>query len=621
MSRDNSSEKDTNNNTHSGSQALLKSLEANKVQTMFGYPGGVLLGLYDEIYAQDKIRHILVRHEQGGAHAADGYARVAAKPGVVLATSGPGATNLLTGICSAQMDSIPIVALTGQVPKNMIGKDAFQEADMFNLSIPITKHNYLVRSSDKIPQTINEAFVISQSGRPGPVLVDLPKDVLNNKFTVKESIREQKPTINLPGLPPQRTPGNEDILKAAKMILEAQRPILYVGGGVIHSGSSHEVTQLAESCLIPLVWTLMGKGAVSDEHPLNLGMLGMHGTASANYSIYESDLLIAIGVRFDDRATGKLETFAPNAKVIHIDIDPAEIGKNRKILPGIDLSLLGDAKPTLQKLIEILAKRKGETKSWIEKIQAWQKEYPLDDANPSDQISPQQIFRALNEVASDAIYSTDVGQHQMWAAQYIKSQNPRRWITSGGLGTMGFGLPAAIGAKAAAQDIGLNRPAICISGDGSFQMCQQEIGTMVAHNIPVTAIIFNNRNLGMVRQWQELFYNRNYSFSDLKDGSPDYTKLAQAYGISGIRSSDPNELKDIFAKSIKLGEPVIIDLELHPEANVFPIVPAGGSNHRTEGVNMPTIPNRSVAEYEEDVERAPSNKLNKKSINDFVAKS
>jgi acetolactate synthase I/II/III large subunit len=607
MSKDKASD-----NSILGSRALLKSLEQNEVQTIFGYPGGVLLGLYDEIYAQDQIRHVLVRHEQGGAHAADGYARVAAKPGVCLATSGPGATNLLTGICSAHMDSIPMVALTGQVPSDMIGKDAFQEADLFNLSLPITKHNYLVRSSSKIPQTINEAFTIASSGRPGPVLVDLPKDILNSKF----EWNGEKPKVNLPGLQKLVPVLSKEVLKAAKMILEAEKPVLYVGGGIISSGASAQIIALAEACLIPIIWTLMGKGAVPDDHPLNLGMLGMHGMPAANYAVHGSDLLFAVGVRFDDRATGKLETFAPNAKVIHLDIDPAEIGKNRKIIPGVDLSLTGDAKTVLNELLQVLTKRKGQTEAWLQKTKAWQKEYPLDDSNPINEISPQQIFKVLNEVAKDAIYTTDVGQHQMWAAQYINSQTPRRWITSGGLGTMGFGLPAAIGAKAAAQDIGLERPAICISGDGSFQMCQQEIGTMVSHGIPVVSIIMNNGNLGMVRQWQQLFYNRHYSFSHLKDGSPDYVKLGEAYGIKGVRSSSPDSLKEIIAQAVASGEPVILDLEMHPESNVYPIVPPGGSNHRAEGIGLSTVPNTSVDEYLTEVANAPVNKASKAGVKD-----
>lgn len=593
---------------YKGSQALLKSLEANQVQTIFGYPGGVLLGLYDEIYAQNKIRHVLVRHEQGAAHAADGYARVAGKPGVCLATSGPGATNLLTGICSAQMDSIPIVALTGQVASNMIGKDAFQEADLFNLSLPITKHNYLVKKNTSIPNTICEAFTIASHGRPGPVLVDLPKDILNTEFEWDEST----PKVSIPGLPVNKPFEQADIERAAEMIKSAKKPVLYIGGGVIHSGAGEQVLQLANICNIPIVWTLMGKGAVSDDHELNLGMLGMHGTPAANYAIHQSDLLIAVGVRFDDRATGKLDTFAPNAKVIHIDVDPAEISKNRKIRDYIDLSIVSDAREVVQRLVEVM-RMSCDSAEWVKQAQDWQKDYPLDDQTLSDQITPVHIFQTLNKVAPDAIYTTDVGQHQMWAAQYLNIKEPRKWITSGGLGTMGFGLPAAIGAKAATQDLGIDCPVICISGDGSFQMCQQEIGTMVAHDIPVICIIMNNNNLGMVRQWQELFFNKHYSCSHLKDGSPDYVKLAEAYGIQGVRTNNPENLEEIFTEAIKSKQPVIIDLEMHPEANVYPIVPPGGSNHRAEGINLDTVPvHRSYEDYIEDVQKAPVNELNKK---------
>jgi acetolactate synthase I/II/III large subunit len=605
---ENSSNKQANSQ-YTGSRALLKTLEDNKVQTIFGYPGGVLLGLYDEIYAQNKIRHVLVRHEQGAAHAADCYSRVVGKPGVCLATSGPGATNLLTGICSANMDSISIIALTGQVPSNMIGKDAFQEADLFNLSLPITKHNYLVRNTEKIPKTVNQAFEIAKAGRPGPVLVDLPKDILNQ--SIDWTNNDSKP--DLTGLQKLKGISQQDLLAAVQLIQAAEKPVLYFGGGVISSEAGNEVETLANIATIPMVWTLMGKGAVSDEHPLNLGMLGMHGMPAANFAIYESDLLIAVGVRFDDRATGKLETFAPNAKVIHIDIDPAEIGKNRKIKPGVDISLIGDAKDVLKQLLGILGnKASNNTKDWLTKVKSWEADYPLDAQELEEHITPSLVFRLLNEIAEDAIYTTDVGQHQMWAAQYLKLKKPRRWVTSGGLGTMGFGLPAAIGAKAAVQDLGLDIPVICISGDGSFQMCEQEIGTMVAHQIPVICIILNNGNLGMVRQWQELFFERHYSFSDLRSGSPDYAKLAEAYGIEGQRVATPQNLKEILKNAISSNKPVILDLELHPEANVFPIVPPGGSNHRAEGIGMTTLPtNLSVEEYEKDVLRAPVNEVSR----------
>ncbi len=591
---------------YKGAQALLKSLSANGVKTIFGYPGGVLLGLYDEIYNQDEIRHILVRHEQGAVHAADAYARVSGKAGVCLATSGPGATNLLTGICNAQMDSAPLIALTGQVSSELIGKDAFQEADLFNLSLAITKHNYLLKSPENIASTISQAFKIAQSGRPGPVLVDMPKDVLNSSFEW-DGIT---PDTNVKGLNKIPALRNEDIDKACEMILNAERPVLYIGGGIIISGASEEIKVLSEKYNIPLVWSLMAKGAMPDTHELNLGMLGMHGTVAANFAIHDSDLLIAIGTRFDDRATGKLESFAPNAKVIHVDIDPAEIGKNRKIIEGKDLSISADAKKFLIALLEKLTNHinlKKDSLAWVKKVQTWKKEYPLDcGKNQKDGIlSPQKIFCALNKVLSDAIYTTSVGQHQMWSAQYINLDKPRRWVTSGGLGTMGFGLPAAIGAKIAVQDMGKENPVVCISGDGSFQMCPQELGTLASHNIPVICVIFNNGNLGMVRQWQEFFFGRRYSFIDLSEGAPDYVKLAEAYGIKGIRSNSPDELEDIFKTAVSLNKPVLIDLKIPPEASVLPIVPPDKSISKPEGINKCIIPtDRDLKDYLEDVKKS-----------------
>ena len=598
---------------YNGAKALLKSLENNGVKTVFGYPGGAVLDLYDEIYSQENIRHILVRHEQGAAHAADGYARVSGKPGVCFATSGPGATNLLTGIFTAQIDSSPVIAFTGQVTSSLLGKDAFQEADLFNLSIPITKHSYLVKNPENTPDIVNSAFEIAKSGRPGAVLVDLPKNTFRSRFEWDGNFK--KPEIK--GLFKNSKVSDEKILEACKLILEAERPVLYIGGGVICSGAGSFILELAESLLIPIVWTLMAKGAVPDNYYLNLGMLGMHGTPSANYAVHESDLLIVVGARFDDRATGKLETFAPYARVIHIDIDPAEIGKNKKIKEPKDLALVGDASEILKRILENLKIQKKDSRVWLEKLQKFHKEYFLDSTEIKNQLSPQDIFKALNKTVKDAVYSTDVGQHQMWAAQYLELKNPRKWVTSGGLGTMGAGLPFSIGAKTALQDMNSEDTAsICISGDGSFQMCQQELGTIKSHDIPVISIILNNNNLGMVRQWQELFYNRHYSFVHLKDGSPDYVKLAEAYSITGVRSNLPSELEEIFAEAVKKQEPIVIDLELHPEAKVFPIVPPNGTNSRPEGINLQNIPqDRNYQDYLDSVNKSPAYKALKKQKN------
>ena len=606
---------------YTGSRALLEILYKNGVQTMFGYPGGVLLGLYDEIYGQENIRHVLVRHEQAAAHAADGYARIAGKTGVCLATSGPGAANLVTGICNAIMDSVPVLALTGQVTTSLLGKDAFQEADLFNLSTPITKHSYLVHLSEELPSVIQEALKITTNKRPGPVLVDLPKDVLNSSFlwdgqslnTCDEKFKKTKKITE------------ESLLKACDMILSAENPVLYIGGGVIGSNASDEIIELLETYKIPVTWTLMGKGAVSDYHELNLGMIGMHGTPAANYSVYESDLLIAVGVRFDDRATGNLESFAPKANVIHIDIDSAEIGKNRPMNKNKDVSLVGDAKEILKELLKKLHERKEKSKpkteAWLAKINNWKKDYSLDEKQHENYLAPQDIFRILNEVFDDAIFTTDVGQNQMWAAQYLKIKKPRRWVTSGGLGTMGFGLPSAIGAKAAAQDLGLDIPCVSINGDGGFQMSLQELATIKSHNIPVIVLVLNNQTLGMVRQWQELFYEKHYSCSHLSDGSPDFVKLAEAYGFKASKVENPKDLKSALIEARDSGEPVLIDMKVHPEANVFPIVPPGQANHHAEGINQSTMPiNRPESEYLKLVEKAPVNKSKTKYNKKHVSK-
>ena len=587
-----------------GSQALLKCLANEGVKTIFGYPGGAVLGLYDELYKQDEIDHILVRHEQCAGFMADGYARISGKPGIVLATSGPGATNIVTGLCSSHMDSIPVIALTGQVPTHAIGKDFFQEADITGITMPVVKHSYLVLEPSQIPKTVKKAFLISTTGRPGPTLIDLPKDVLGNTFDYYEGMENK---FTLPGYKPTVKGNSRQIHAASKAILEAKKPMIYAGGGIISSGASEELIKLAENCSIPLTYTVMGKGGFPDNHFLNYGMLGMHGTVYANYAIYNCDLLIAVGVRFDDRVTGKLETFAPNAKVIHIDIDPAEIGKNRKMRDVIDIPIVGDAKSILSELNERLNERKCDTEDWIKQIEEWKKQYPLDMPKDKTQISPQAILLALNKYFKDAIYTVDVGQHQMWAAQYLEINKPRRWCSSSGLGAMGYGFPAAIGAKAALKDLGLDLPVIAITGDGGFQMNFQELGTMVAHDLPVVIVLFNNNNLGMVRQWQELFYDKRYSYIDWGAGNPDYIKLAGAFGIKGIKIDKAEDVESAIKEAAGAyhGKPLLLEFQLHYEANVWPIVPPGGSNHEMMGIDAATIPLKPInkAELEKNIKR------------------
>lgn len=578
-----------------GSQALLNTIVKEGVSTIFGYPGGVVLGLYDELYGRDDINHILVRHEQCAGFMADGYARVSGKPGIVLATSGPGATNIVTSLCSSHMDSIPIIALTGQVPTSGLGKDFFQEADITGITLPVVKHSYLVLESTQIPKTVKKAFHISSTGRPGPVLIDLPKNVLNNSFNYSSGMEEN---YTLPGYKPTTKGNSRQTHAASKVIQEAKKPVLYIGGGVISSNASEEVFKLAESCGIPVTWTVMGKGAFPDTHELGLGMLGMHGTVYSNYAIHEADLLIAVGVRFDDRVTGKLETFAPNARVIHIDIDPAEIGKNRVLRDVVDVPIVGDAKIVLSDLNKKLNGKKGDTKDWLKQIKSWKKEYPLDDSNPKDEISPQQIFKSLNKHLKDAIYTVDVGQHQMWAAQYLEIDKPRKWCSSSGLGAMGYGFPAALGAKAAAKDMGLDTPVVSITGDGGFQMCCQELGTMVAHDLPVIIVLMNNNNLGMVRQWQELFFDKHYSYVDWGKGSPDYIKLAESYGVKAIKVEDPKDVESAVKEAVKTKGPILLEFKIQYEANVWPIVPPGGSSHEMMGIDADTLPTKPTSKEE-----------------------
>ncbi|MFZ3147972.1 MAG: biosynthetic-type acetolactate synthase large subunit, partial [Methanothrix sp.] len=496
-----------------GAQAVLESLKREGVDVVFGLPGGVLLPLYDAIYKSD-IHHILVRHEQGAAHMADGYARATGKVGVCIATSGPGATNLVTGIANAYMDSVPMVAITGQVNTWLIGKDAFQEADITGITLPITKHNYLLRSAKDITRVFREAFYIARSGRPGPVLIDLPRDV-----TVDE-VEFSWPEVDLPGYRPSVKAHEMQIKKAAKALMEAESPVIYVGGGVRYASAHRELIELATKINAPVTTTLMGLGCFPEDHPLSLGMLGMHGTKYANYAIQESDLILAIGARFDDRVTGKISSFAPRAKIVHIDVDPAEVGKNVRV----DIPVVGDAKNALQGLLKEVSP-KGRS-AWNEKTEGWKKDYPLRYIPDMNVIKPQYVVEKLCELAPDAIITTEVGQNQMWAAQFFVHKDPQKFISSGGLGTMGYGFPAAIGAK-------MGRPecdVIDVAGDGSFLMNSQELATAVVNDIPVKVAVLNNGCLGMVRQWQELFFEKRYSATILGRASPDFVKLAEAYG-------------------------------------------------------------------------------------------
>lgn len=541
--------------------AFVESLLAEGVDVIFGYPGGVLLPIYDSLY-EDKIKHVLVRHEQGAAHMADGYARVTGKPGVCLATSGPGATNLVTGLATAWMDSIPMVAFTGNVPRAAIGSDAFQEADITGITLPVTKHNFLVRDAKDLPRIIKEAFHIAQTGRPGPVLVDMPKDV-----TLEEIDFEYPETIDLKGYRPTMKGHIRQILEAARAIGAAKRPVLYAGGGVVASGASSELRMLAEKANIPTTMTLMGLGSFPGNHPLSLGMLGMHGTVYANYAVNEADLLIAVGARFDDRVTGDLSKFAPNATVIHIDIDPAEIGKN---VPA-DIPIVGDCRSVLQALVEkVREKREDE---WLAQIDAWKREYPLVYIEKPGVISPQRVIEAIYEVTDgQAICTADVGQHQMWLAQYYKFAEPRRHVSSGGLGTMGYGFPAALGAALARPDLQV----WSITGDGGFQMTAQELSTARKYDIPVKVAIINNFYLGMVRQWQQIMFERRYSHSDLHD-NPDFIKLAEAYDIPAFRCTKPEELRPTLERAAAIDGPVVLDIHVDEEECVLPMIPSGKS--------------------------------------------
>jgi acetolactate synthase-1/2/3 large subunit len=549
-----------------GSQIIIECLKKEGVDTLFNYPGGAVLPIFDEL-SNAPFRQILVRHEQAAVHAADGYARTSGKVGVVLVTSGPGATNTVTGIATAFMDSIPVVILTGQVPTLLIGNDAFQEADIIGITRPCTKHNYLVRDVKDLAQILKEAFYVARSGRPGPVLIDLPKDTLVNstefKYPEKIFIRGYQPTYE--GHPGQ-------IQRAVKLTMKSKKPILYVGGGIISSNASKELTLFAERLGIPVTMTLMGLGGFPGNHPLSLGMLGMHGTYRANMAVMESDLLIAIGSRFDDRVTGKIEAFAPQAKIIHIDIDPTSISKNVRV----DLPIVGDCKRILSKMLTLLEEE--DIDSFREGLDKWdhqiEKMKAVHNMNyeQKDIIKPQYVVEKIYELTKgDAIISTEVGQNQMWAAQYYQFIKPRTLLTSGGLGTMGYGFPAAIGAQVAFP----NKLVIDIAGDGSFQMNSQELATSVQYQLPIKVAILNNRYLGMIRQWQEFFYGKRYASSSLEGVQPDFVKLAEAYGAIGLRVNKPEEVVPTLKKAFSISKPVIIDFIVDPEENVYPMVPAG----------------------------------------------
>ncbi len=555
-----------------GAQSLVNALEAAGVEVMFGIPGGAILPAYDPIF-DSKIRHILVRHEQGAGHAATGYAQATGKVGVCIATSGPGATNLVTPLADAQMDSVPIVAITGQVPGPAIGTDAFQEADIRGVTMPVTKHNYLITDPADIPRAIAEAFHIASTGRPGAVLVDIAKDALQ-----KETTFNYPKNVSLAGYNPVMEPKSEAISDAAALISQSKKPVLYVGGGVIKANAAKELLALAELTGVPVVTTLMARGAFPDSHKQHLGMPGMHGTVAAVTALQKADLLITLGARFDDRVTGKLSTFAPNAKIIHADIDPAEIGKNRHA----DVAVVGDLKNILRALVPAtkaaLAKSAPDLTPWLNEVYGWRKKFPLGYDKPSDgSVSPQYVIERIGKISGpDTIFAAGVGQHQMWASQFIGYEKPRTWLNSGGLGTMGYAVPAAMGAKVGAPDTTV----WAIDGDGCFQMTNQELVTCALNNIPIKVAVINNESLGMVRQWQTLFYNQRYSNTDLHSKRiPDFKMLAEAMGCVGLRCESPGDVDKTIEAAMAINDrPVVVDFNVHRDAMVWPMVAAGTSN-------------------------------------------
>ncbi|MBD3880837.1 biosynthetic-type acetolactate synthase large subunit [Phormidium tenue FACHB-886] len=574
-----------------GAFALMDSLRLHGVKHIFGYPGGAILPIYDELYrseAAGHVQHILVRHEQGAAHAADGYARATGKVGVCFGTSGPGATNLVTGIATAQMDSIPMVIITGQVNRSAIGSDAFQETDIYGITLPIVKHSYVVRDPKDMGRIVAEAFHIASSGRPGPVLIDVPKDVGLEEFNY---VPVEPGAVRLTGYRPTVKGNPRQLVQALKLIRQAQRPLLYVGGGAIAANAHAEIKELAERYQIPVTTTLMGIGAFDEHHRLAVGMLGMHGTAYANFAVTECDLLIAVGARFDDRVTGKLDEFAARAKVIHIDIDPAEVGKNR--IP--EVPIVGDVRQVLSDLLKrdrdsSKPHDSNQTQAWLKRIDRWKQDYPLVAPVYPDELSPQEVIAEVGRQAPHAYYTTDVGQHQMWSAQFLKN-GPRRWISSAGLGTMGFGMPAAMGAKVAVPE----EQVICISGDSSFQMNCQELGTLAQYGIAVKTVIINNGWQGMVRQWQQAFYGERYSSSDMQPGMPNFELLAQAFGVKGIVVRHRDQLQEAIATMLAHDGPVLLDVRVKRDENCYPMVAPGKSN--AQMVGLPKLPelNNSAA--------------------------
>nr|YP_009396276.1 acetohydroxyacid synthetase large subunit [Melanothamnus harveyi]ARW65297.1 acetohydroxyacid synthetase large subunit [Melanothamnus harveyi] len=574
----------------SGSYALIDTLIRNGTYHIFGYPGGAILPIYDELFRWEEkhlVQHILCRHEQGAVHAADGYARSSGKVGVCFATSGPGATNLVTGIATAQMDSIPLVLITGQVARAFIGTDAFQEVDIFGITLPIVKHSYVVRDPTDMSRIISEAFYIAQNGRPGPVLVDIPKDVGLEKFAYKFV---PKSSIKLPGCKPTIPVKEKHFDKFLSLIKQSSQPLLYVGGGAISSNASFCIQRLAEKFRIPITTTLMGKGVIQENHLLSLGMLGMHGTAYANFAVSECDLLIALGARFDDRVTGKLDEFACNAQVVHIDVDSAELGKNR--IPQV--AIVGDLKTVIKNFLTYVNQFEENefnhdlTVSWLQRISSWKKQYPLLVPRNVSFLSAQEILYYISKTQPEAYYTTDVGQHQMWSAQFLNVL-PRHWMSSSGLGTMGYGLPAAIGVQFAQID----KLVICVSGDASFQMNLQELGTISQYNLPIKILVINNKWQGMVRQWQQAFYGERYSHSNMEKGSPNLVKLAQSFNILGLQLDSRDNMENMIDLFCNYDGPAILNCNVRETENCYPMVAPGKSNSQMIGLEKNYISNKN----------------------------